>query len=110
ASGPAADNWPPQTATFTPTVNNTSNTAVNWSLTSTVSCTGTPNPCGSITGATGLPGSVTVTATSQADSTKTATATVTIKPTTVPGSYPLTVTATEGPTQNTTAAFTLTVQ
>jgi subtilase family serine protease len=118
ASGPAADNWPPQTATFTPTVNNTSNTAVNWSLTSTVSCTGTPNPCGSITGdvytaptaATGLPGSVTVTSTSQADSTKTATATVTIKPTTVPGSYPLTVTATEGPTQNTTAAFTLTVQ
>jgi Pro-kumamolisin, activation domain/Bacterial Ig-like domain (group 3) len=118
ASGPAADNWPPQTATFTPTVNNTSNTAVSWSLTSTVSCTGTPNPCGSIPGgvytaptaASGLPGSVTVTATSQADSTKTATATVTIKPTTVPGSYPLTVTATEGPTQNTTAAFTLTVK
>jgi subtilase family serine protease len=119
ASGPAADNWPPQTATFTPTVNNTSNTAVNWTLTSTVSCTGTPNPCGSITSggvytaptaATGLPGSVTVTATSQADSTKTATATITIKPTTVPGSYPLTVTATEGPTPNTTAAFTLTVQ
>jgi subtilase family serine protease len=119
ASGPAADNWPPQTATFTPTVNNTSNTAVNWTLTSTVSCTGTPNPCGSIssggvytapTAAAKLPGSVTVTATSQADSTKTATATVTITPTTVPGSYPLTVTATEGPTQNTTSAFTLTVQ
>jgi subtilase family serine protease len=118
ASGPAADNWPHQTATFTPTVNNTSNTGVNWTLTSTVSCTGTPNPCGSITGdvytaptaALGLPGSVTVTATSQADTTKTATATVTIKPTTVPGSYPLTVTATEGPTQNTTAAFTLTVK
>lgn len=118
ASGPTGDGWPPQTATFTPTVNNTSNTAVNWSLTSTVSCTGTPSPCGSIPGgvytaptaATGLPGSVTITATSQADSTKTATETVTIKSTTVPGSYPLTVTATEGPTQNTTAAFTLTVQ
>ena len=118
ANGPAADGWPPQTATFAPTVNNTSNTAVNWSLTSSVSCTGTPSPCGSITGgaytaptaAAGLPGSVTVTATSQADSTKTATATVTITPTTVPGSYPLTVTATEGPTQNTTLKFTLTVQ
>jgi subtilase family serine protease len=118
ASGPAGDNWPPQTATFTPTVNNTSNTAVNWTLTSTVSCTGTPNPCGSIPGgvytaptaAANLPGSVTVTATSQADSTKTATSTVTIKPTTVPGSYPLTITATEGPTQNTTGNFTLTVQ
>jgi hypothetical protein len=118
ASGPPADNWPPQTATFTPTVKNTSNTAVNWSLTSSVSCTGTPSPCGSIPGgvytaptaAVGLPGSVTVTATSQADTTKTATATVTITPTTVPGSYQLTVTATEGPTSNTTSAFTLTVQ
>jgi hypothetical protein len=118
ASGPPADNWPPQTATFTPTVKNTSNTAVNWSLTSSVSCTGTPSPCGSIPGgvytapiaAVGLPGSVTVTATSQADTTKTATATVTITPTTVPGPYQLTVTATEGPTQNTTAAFTLTVK
>ena len=115
----AADGWPPQTATFTPTVTHTSNTAVNWSLTSSVSCTGTPSPCGSIssagaytapTAAVGLPGSVTVTATSQADTTKTATATVTITPTTVPGSYQLTVTATEGPTQNTTSAFTLTVQ
>jgi subtilase family serine protease len=111
ASGPAADGWPPQTATFTPTVTNTSNTAVNWAV--------TPANGGSITSggvytaptaATGLPGSATITATSQADSTKTATATVTITPTTVPGSYPLTVTATEGPTQNTTSAFTLTVQ
>jgi hypothetical protein len=119
ASGPAGDNWPPQTASFTPTVTNSSNMAVNWSLSSTVSCTGTPSPCGSITSAgvytaptaaAGLPGSVTVTATAQADTTKTATATVTIKPTTVPGSYPLTVTATEGPTQNTTSVFTLTVK
>jgi len=117
ASGPPA--WPPQTATFMPTVKNTSNTAVNWSLTSSVSCTGASSPCGSITSggvytaptaASGLPGSVTVTATSQADTTKIATATVTITPTTVPGSYPLTVTATEGPTQNTTSSFTLTVQ
>jgi hypothetical protein len=114
-----ADGWPPQTATFTPTVTNSGNMAVNWSLTSTVSCTSASSPCGSITSAgvytaptaaAGLPGSVTVTATAQADTTKTATATVTITPTTVPGSYPLTVTATEGPTQNTTSAFTLTVQ
>jgi len=118
ASGPAGDGWPPQTATFTPMVAHTSNTAVNWSLTSSVSCTGVPSPCGSIPGgvytapiaAVGLPGSVTVTATSQADITKTATATVTITPTTVPGSYPLTVTATEDTTQNTTSSFTLTVK
>jgi Pro-kumamolisin, activation domain/Bacterial Ig-like domain (group 3) len=111
ASGPPADNWPPQTATFTATVTNTSNTAVNWSV--------TPANGGSITSggvytaptaAVGLPGSATITATSQADTTKTATATVTITPTTVPGSYQLTVTATEGPTSNTTSAFTLTVK
>jgi len=111
--------WPPQTATFTPTVTNTSNTAVNWSLSSTVSCTANPSPCGSITSggvytsptaAEGLPGSVTVTATSQADSTKTAVATVTITPTSVPGTYPITVTATESVTQNTTSNISLTVQ
>jgi hypothetical protein len=111
ASGPPADNWPPQTATFTPTVTHTTNTAVNWSV--------TPANGGSITSggvytaptaAVGLPGSATITATSQADTTKTATATVTITPTTVPGSYQLTVTATEGPTSNTASAFTLTVQ
>lgn len=112
ANGPAADNWPPQTASFTATVTNTSNVGVNWTLSSAVSCTGTPSPCGSITGtatstgstgaytaptaAAGLPGSVAVTATSAADSTKTATSTVTITPTTVPGSYSITVTATEG--------------
>jgi subtilase family serine protease len=112
-------NWPPQTATFTPTVTNTGNTAVNWSLTSTVSCTANPSPCGSITSAgvytsptaaEGLPGSVTVTATSQADSTKTAPATVTITPTSVPGTYPITVTVTESVTQNTTSNISLTVQ
>jgi len=112
ASGPPADGWPPQTATFMATVTHTSNTAVNWSVTPTTNG-------GSITSggvytapqaAVGLPGSATITATSQADTTKTAMATVTIKPTTVPGSYQLTVTATEGPTSNTTSAFTLTVK
>jgi subtilase family serine protease len=112
ANGPAADNWPPQTASFTATVTNTNNVGVSWTLSSAVSCTGTPSPCGSITGtatstgstgaytaptaAAGLPGSVTITATSAADSTKTATSAVTITPTTVPGSYSITVTATEG--------------
>jgi hypothetical protein len=120
--------WSPvQTAQFTATVTNASNTAVTWSLTATgTSCPADPTQpsiCGSLSSKTsnpatytaptlvaGLPGSVTVTATSQDDPTKTAMATVTIKPPTVPGSYPLTVTATEGPTQNTTAKFTLTVQ
>ncbi len=112
ASGPAADNWPPQTASFTATVTNTTNVGVNWTLSSAVSCTGTPSPCGSITptatstgstlaytaptAAVGLPGSVIITATSAADSTKSDTSTVTITPTTVPGSYSITVTATEG--------------
>ena len=111
ASGPPADNWPPQTATFTATVTHTSNTAVNWSVTP---ANGGSIPSGGVytapTAAVGLPGSATITATSQADTTKTATATVTITPTTVPGSYQLTVTATEGPTSNTTSAFTLTVK
>ena len=112
ASGPPADNWPPQTATFTATVTHTSNTAVNWSVSPTTN--GGSITSGGVytapTAAVGLPGSATITATSQADTTKTATATVTITPTTVPGSYQLSVTATEGPTSNTTGQFTLTVQ
>ena len=106
----AADAWPPQTATFTATVTNNTNTAVTWSV--------SPASAGSITSggaytaptiATGLPTSATITATSQADSTKTAHATVTITPSTVPGAYPLTVTATEGSVSNQTSGFTLNV-
>jgi hypothetical protein len=107
----SADAWPPQTATFTATVTNNTNTAVNWSV--------SPANGGSITSggvytaptiAVGLPGSATITATSQADSTKTAHATVTLTPTTVPGPYQITVTGTEGPvTSQPTSAFTLTV-
>lgn len=106
-----ADGWPPQTATFTATVTNTSNTAVNWSV--------SPATGGSIsssgvytapTAAVGLPGSATVTATSQADTSKVGTATVTITPTTVPDPYPISVTAAEGPTQHMTSTVTLTVQ
>ncbi len=106
----AADAWPPQTATFTATVTNSANTAVNWSV--------SPANAGSITSGgvytaptivAGLPKSATITATSQADSTKTARATVTITPTTVPGMYNIMVTATESTTQN-SQGVTLTVQ
>jgi hypothetical protein len=110
-----ADSWPPQTATFTATVTNNSNTAVTWAVTTTNG--GSITSAGVYTAPTiavGLPGSATITATSQADSTKSAAATVTITPTTVPTSivgapYSLTVTATEGPTQHTTSAIALTV-
>ena len=107
--------WPPQTATFTATVSNTSNTAVNWTVTTTNG--GSITSAGvytSPTAAAGLPTSATIMATSQADTTKTATATVTLTPTSVPGTYPLTVTATEGQppngTSNTSSSFNLTVQ
>jgi subtilase family serine protease len=106
--------WPSQSATFTATVSNTTNTAVNWSLSSSVSCSASSNPCGTISGgsytaptiATGLPSSVTVIATSQALSTATAQATVGINPATVPtavyGSpYTITVSAVEGGTTTT---------
>jgi hypothetical protein len=121
---PNYTDWPSQTATFNATVTNTSNTAVNWSLSSSVSCAATPSPCGSIsssgvytapTVATGLPGSVTITASSTADSSKSGSATETITPATVPTAivgapYSITVTATEGPTSNSTSAIALTVQ
>src|SRR5208282_4978403 len=89
----AADAWPAQTANFVATVTNTTNTAVNWSLSSSVSCTAASNPCGSITStgaytaptiAVGLPTSVTIIATSQADPTKSGPAGENITATTVP--------------------------
>jgi pseudomonalisin len=106
----STDGWPPQTASFTATVSNSTNTAVTWSLSSVVSCSANPSPCGTIdsTGAytaptivAGLPSSITATATSQADSTKTGSARITLTPTTVPGSYPLSIQATESTTVNT---------
>ena len=120
----SADGWPSQTAIFTATVSNSSNTGVNWALTSSVSCTTPGNPCGTIaanpgtdavtytapTITPGLPGAVTLTATAQADTTKTATAGITLTPTTVPGTYPLTVTGTESTTQVVSNSFNLTVQ
>ena len=104
------DSWPPQTASFTATVTNSTNTAVTWSLSSTVSCTANPSPCGTIDASgnytapqivPGLPTRITVIATSQADSTKSGTAAVTLTPTTVPGPYSITIQATESTTTNT---------
>jgi len=117
----SADGWPPQTASFTATVMNSTNTAVTWSLSSSVSCTSNPSPCGTIdsTGAytaptivAGLPGSITVTATSQADTTKSGTASITLTPTTVPvnGGYTVTVSASEtGASTSPTPSVTLVV-
>jgi len=105
-----ADNWPAQTATFTATVSNTSNTTVTWTASSgTIASTG--NDTATYTAPTiapGLPSSATITATSATGTT--GTATETLKPATVPGSYPLTVTATEGSISNKTSTITLTVQ
>jgi len=121
----AADAWPSQSANFTATVTNTTNTAVNWSLSSSVSCTAASSPCGSITSAgaytaptiaAGLPTKVTIIATSQADQTKTGQAVENITPTTVPTAvvgapYSITVAASEGGVaSNTTSAILLTVQ
>jgi hypothetical protein len=110
---PNNTNWPPQTASFTATVSNSTNTGVNWVLSTSasgVSCTAESSPCGTIavgigdsvnynapTIQTGLPSTVTITATAQADTTKTSASTVTLTPTTVPvnGGYTVTVTATE---------------
>ncbi len=123
---PNYTNWPTQSANFTATVTNTTNTAVNWSLSSSASCTAASNPCGAITSAgaytaptiaAGLPTKVTIIATSQADATATGQAVETITPATVPtalvpaGPYQITVTASEGGVaSNTTSAILLTVQ
>lgn len=89
--------WPSQTVSFSHSVTNTNNTAVNWTASS-----GAIDASGNYTAPTiaaGLPSTVTITATSQADSSKSATATVSLKPATVPQNpYTVTVTATEGPT------------
>ena len=104
--------WPSSTQSFSATVANTSNTAVNWSI--------SPSPAGSSidangnytapTIAAGLPPTVTVTATSQADSTKSKTATIALKAATVPGTFNVTVTVTEAPTTHNLPTLALTVQ
>ena len=68
ANAPAGYTWPPQTAAFTATVTNNTNTAVTWSV--TPSTGGTIDANGNYTAPAaveGLPTSATVTATSQAD-------------------------------------------
>ncbi len=88
--------WPSQTAQFTATISNTTNTAVTWAVTTpnggTIDATGLYT---APTVAAGLPASVTVTATSAADSSKTGSATETLTPATIPGTYTVTVTVTD---------------
>ena len=89
--------WSPvQTAQFTATVTNTTNTAVTWAVTTPNG--GTIDANGLYTAPTvaaGLPTSVTIKATSAADTSKSASATETLKAATIPGTYTVTVTATE---------------
>lgn len=97
-----ADGWPSQTAQFTASVMNSSNTAVTWAVS-------TPNG-GSIdatglytapTVAAGLPPTVTITATAVADGTKSGATQETLNAATVPGTYSnIMVTATESTTVN----------
>lgn len=85
---PNSSGWPPQTAQFTATVANASNTAVTWAVTTPTG--GTIDPSGLYTAPTvaaGLPATVTITATSQADTTKSGTNHETLNPATIPGSY-----------------------
>jgi subtilase family serine protease len=105
--------WPSQTANFTATVTNTSNTTVTWAVTGgnangTIVSTG--NDTATYTAPTvvaGLPSTVTITATSVADTTKSGSAQETLKAATIPGTYTVTVTATE--TGATTQADTVTL-
>jgi Pro-kumamolisin, activation domain/Bacterial Ig-like domain (group 3) len=107
----AADGWPAQTAQFTATVTNSSNTAVNWAVTTPNA--GTIDANGLFTAptvASGLPASVTITATSQADPTKSGTGRETLNSATIPATYSnIVVTATESTAAN-TVPVTLTVQ
>jgi hypothetical protein len=106
----SADGWPAQTAQFTATVANASNTAVTWAVTTPNG--GTIDANGVYTAptiATGLPTSVVVTATPAADTTKSGTGAETLSPATVPGTYPIMVTATESTTVN-SKGTTLTVR
>jgi subtilase family serine protease len=107
---PNNNGWPAQTAQFTATVTNTTNTAVTWSVT-------TPN-AGTIdanglytapTVAAGLPATVAIKATSAADPTKSGAGQETLKAATLPGTYNITVTATESVTSH-SVPVTLTVQ
>ena len=101
----AADNWPLQTAQFTATVANASNSAVKWTVSpSNVGTIDTNGLYTSPTVAAGLPTSVTITATSVADPTQAGQATETLNAATVPTAigqpYSINVYAFEGNTSN----------
>jgi len=101
---------PVQQAQFSASVQNTSNTAVTWSV-SGGSGNGTIDSTGLYTAPATLPNpnsAITVTATSQADASKSGTATVNLQVPTPAGTYPITVTVTEAGTTHTTT-FNLTV-
>ena len=53
--------YPTQSVTLTATVSNSSTTAVTWSLGPATTCTGTPNPCGTLTPVTPAPNPATAT-------------------------------------------------
>jgi len=107
----AADGWPPQTAQFTATVTNTTNTAVIWTVTAANGGTVDGNGLYSApTVAPGLPATVKITATSVADPSKSGSALEALIPATIPDTYNnITVTATDN--QGTLSqAVSLTVQ
>lgn len=108
---PNNSGWPSQTAQFTATVTNASNTAVTWSVSTanggSISASGVYM---APTVAAGLPASVIITATAVADSTKSGQATEALNPATIPNTYSnIMITATEGTTVN-SVPVTLVVQ
>jgi subtilase family serine protease len=111
---PNNTNWPVSTASLTATVGNTSNTAVNWTISpseGSIASTGTDTATYTApTVASGLTSPVTVTVTSQADSSKTATATINLETTTLPQTYTVTVTAAESEATSQTPQVSLVVQ
>jgi RHS repeat-associated protein len=95
-----------QTQQFTATVNNTGNTAVNWTL--SPSSAGSVSSSGLFTAPSSITTqqTVTVTATSQADDTKTASATITLYPPINVSVTPASATLYAGQTQQFTASVT----
>ena len=104
---------PPQTQKFTPTVTNSTNTAVTWEVNGVAggnTTFGTIDASGNYTAPATVPSPATfnVTAVSQADTTKSGNASVTIQTPTPAGMSTVTVTVTEGSLVHTTT-FGLTV-
>jgi hypothetical protein len=105
---PTVAGWPAQTQTFTATVGNASNTAVNWTVPSgggSIDSNGNYTAPGTVPN----PATIAVTATSVADPSRSGSATVNIQTPTTLGTFNVTVTATEG-TIARSQGVTLTVQ